>query len=695
MLDYENLRFDHVRLIKMDSTETYEFERELEAELSLLDEEYFGNRDEVEEIDIDAQSNNEGDSESESDEDIVPVELRELDLEEEKIIKEFKSLSCGCNKKGGLPCSDYFSEEELSKLRMSMAELEKDQLDMVILSQISAHHYSGEIVGHRTEAELQNRGSRAKDYTVFFYQSKSICLKTFLFIHYIGKKRFRNLLKHYQVNGVVPRRHGNIKRKPWHAARLCEKEHVIDFVKNIAEAHALPLPGRLPKFYDYNIMLLPTHFTKASVYREYTEATEAASIRCFGYREFCRLWAEVIPYIRVLPPADDLCHVCPENTTLILKSANLSEDEKTERLLAAQHHLECAKVQRNYYRKCVKSSRANVVDSQELPALTLSYSFDHAQQIHYPNSPQQPGPLYFKTPRKCGIFGVCDEGNITQVSYLIDEAQSCGKGANTIISMVHHYLENYTHGEESIALHADNCVGQNKNNAMVWYLAWRVKVGLNKSCELNFMLVGHTRFSPDRFFGLIKRKYRRTRVSSLKEIVEVVESSTTCLKNLVYVIGEENSSMPFQYYDWATFLGNYFIQIPQITSYQHFRVSKDHPYTVFVRHFANKEETTISILKENINISMALPSILQPSGLSFERQQYLFEHIRPFCEEKYRDITCPDPTRGQGKKRPQPQTTETSVKKAKHLCSYCRNPGHTKTKKGQISCPQLLKTKKH
>ena len=57
----------------MDSTETYEFERELEAELSLLDEEYFGNRDEVEEIDIDAQSNNEGDSESESDEDIVPV----------------------------------------------------------------------------------------------------------------------------------------------------------------------------------------------------------------------------------------------------------------------------------------------------------------------------------------------------------------------------------------------------------------------------------------------------------------------------------------------------------------------------------------------------------------------------------------------------------------------------------------------
>ena len=147
---------------------------ELQAELSLIDEEYFGDRNEVEEEDIDIQS---CDSESES-ENIVNVELRELDQEEEAIIKEFKSSSCGCKKKGGLPCSSYFSEEELSKLRMSMAELDNDQLDMVILSQISAHHYSGELLGHRTEAELQERDTRAQDYTIFFYQSKSICLKT-------------------------------------------------------------------------------------------------------------------------------------------------------------------------------------------------------------------------------------------------------------------------------------------------------------------------------------------------------------------------------------------------------------------------------------------------------------------------------------------------------------------------------------
>ena len=40
---------------------------------------------------------------------------------------------------------------------------------------------------------------------------------------------------------------------------------------------------------------------------------------------------------------------------------------------------------------------------------------------------------------------------------------------------------------------------------MIQYLAWRVIAGLNESVELSFMLVGHTKFAPDRFFGLLKK----------------------------------------------------------------------------------------------------------------------------------------------------------------------------------------------
>ena len=114
---------------------------------------------------------------------------------------------------------------------------------------------------------------------------------------------------------------------------------------------------------------------------------------------------------------------------------------------------------------------------------------------------------------------MCDEGTSSQVNYLIDEAQSCGKGANSIVSMVHHFLQNFAHGANNILLHADNCVGQNKNNTMIQYLAWRVITGLSTSCELSFMI---PKFSPDRFFGMIKRKYRRTKIDSLTQLAEMV-----------------------------------------------------------------------------------------------------------------------------------------------------------------------------
>jgi hypothetical protein len=42
---------------------------------------------------------------------------------------------------------------------------------------------------------------------------------------------------------------------------------------------------------------------------------------------------------------------------------------------------------------------------------TRYYSWDYAQQVHFPHHAQQVGPIYFKTPRKCNVFGVCSEGS--------------------------------------------------------------------------------------------------------------------------------------------------------------------------------------------------------------------------------------------------------------------------------------------
>ena len=112
---------------------------------------------------------------------------------------------------------------------------------------------------------------------------------------------------------------------------------------------------------------------------------------------------------------------------------------------------------------------------------------------------------YFLTPRKCALFGVCCEAIRRQVNYLIDEASDTGKGSNSIISLLHHFFKFHGLGEREVHLHADNCIGQNKNNMMLQYLLWRTVVGLHDKITLSFLIVGHTKFSPDWCFGLLKQ----------------------------------------------------------------------------------------------------------------------------------------------------------------------------------------------
>ena len=176
----------------------------------------------------------------------------------------------------------------------------------------------------------------------------------------------------------------------------------------------------------------------------------------------------------------DLCLTCQQNTSKLLRSANLPDNEKSQCVLAQQEHLNCVQTEREFYRNTCSESKNNLqrladtieFDEPHDPCsidAVIRYSFDFAQQIHIPSNPMQLGPIYFKTPRKCGIFGVMSEAVPQQVNYLIDEASDVGKGANSTISYVHHYFQNHGLGETCVHLHADNCSGQNKNNCFLWY----------------------------------------------------------------------------------------------------------------------------------------------------------------------------------------------------------------------------------
>ena len=94
--------------------------------------------------------------------------------------------------------------------------------------------------------------------------------------------------------------------------------------------------------------------------------------------------------------------------------------------------------------------------------------------------------------------------------------------ADIVISYVHRFLKTHSQGETKLLLHADNCSGQNKNNALMHYLAWRTLARRYKEIHISFMILGHTKFAPDHFFGSFKRKFQMCNVETMQDMAQVV-----------------------------------------------------------------------------------------------------------------------------------------------------------------------------
>ena len=88
---------------------------------------------------------------------------------------------------------------------------------------------------------------------------------------------------------------------------------------------------------------------------------------------------------------------------------------------------------------------------------------------------------------------------------------------------------------------------------MMQYFCWRVITGKNPNAKLSFMIAGHTKFSPDRFFGLLKKMYQQTDVSSLGHIESVVRRSTVNGRNIPLSTVDSTGKRNVVWYNWSDF----------------------------------------------------------------------------------------------------------------------------------------------
>ena len=490
-------------------------------------------------------------------------------------------FDCGCKLANGKPCIEALDKEAVQAMKCDTNGLSHDELDMVILGQIAASHRA------------------AVNKTTFHFNGQRICRSMFLYLHNISRARLTALVTHYSTKGLTPRTHGNTKRLPHNATSYDTIKEIVRFILNLAEEQALVLPGRVPGYHRSDLQLLPSSTSKSAIWLKYCESC-SDNRRAVSRKTFCSLWQELVPHVIIMKPMTDLCWECQKNSTLIQRASNTTNEEKSAAIEKALKHIRRAEAERKSYNTITAECKSVIRHMYDIngsfvpppPNCTIPpctgpqkahYSFDYAQQVHYPANPLQPGPIYFLTPRKCSLFGVWCESISRQINYLCDEIVDTGKGSNSVISNLHHFFGNHGLGEKHLYLHADNCAGQNKNNILLRYLAWRVMVGLHKSITLSFLLVGHTKFSPDWCFGLVKRLYRRSQVNCLDDIVKVVESSAHC--NVAQLIGNQEGDIIVPSFDWLTFFDPHFRRFKDIKKYHHFYVTQERPGIVSAKEY--------------------------------------------------------------------------------------------------------------
>ena len=426
-------------------------------------------------------------------------------------------------------------------------------------------------------------------------------------------------------------------------------QNAASFIDSYTQREGLSLPGRGPGCKSFRIKLLHTSTTKAELWRLYKHTAEVRGYTLVGYTKFVQTRND---FIKIMQPSMDPCHTCQENTEKTSGCSGVSEEDETSAIEAHQNHLRRAKPEWEIYNSALDASKDFIKWHQTISLLsgsrpsslkgTVHYFYDYAQQVHYPSNPQQPAPIYFKTLRKCGIFGICCESLPRQMKYLIDESFATGKGANATISYVHNFLKNHGAGETDVHLHADNCGGNNKHKYVLWYWCWRFIHRLHESVRYSSLVAGHMKFSPDWCSGLMKQRLRRTFISSLFDILKANDKSTLRSVNCGKLVGLHDGSALVKTYDWVSDLASYFKKLRGISKLYHFRLNRHDPGKVFYREYADLPDREFQLLKDiNRLPPCVLPLQVLPGGVDEEQRRYLHHEICEFSRPGTEYLVAP------------------------------------------------------
>ena len=123
-------------------------------------------------------------------------DIRAEDMADEAVCQKF---GCGCSEN----CYKKFSPSHLIQQRYELAELSRDELDLVVMSQLMATtHFQSTTTGRKNKKIPR---VRSKMYSTFYHSGERICKSTFLFLHNVGEGKLKRIKSSFLNNGLKSR----------------------------------------------------------------------------------------------------------------------------------------------------------------------------------------------------------------------------------------------------------------------------------------------------------------------------------------------------------------------------------------------------------------------------------------------------------------------------------------------------------
>ncbi|XP_033764064.1 uncharacterized protein LOC117345170 [Pecten maximus] len=325
-------------------------------------------------------------------------------------------------------CLRQFRSNDVVENRINVSAMDSETRDVLIMGQLQACGTS--------KGEVTKQGKDRKRHK-FDYQfmNSPVCKDCFLFVNNIGDKLLKNIRKHLYKEGAVPRVHGNTNRTPKHAVNYNDAQQVVKFITRFADQFGLPQPAAPRGRDDIPPVYLPGKESYKTVHQQYAEAYGSKDDnRVLSETTFRRIWHRVVHHVKFMTPRTDVCHKCEQFRDLIQQSR--TEEEKLSATEAFSDHIKSAQRERDHYRSVCAAAKEEL-DGQprsESPVTPCSkdlknvhYTFDFAQSVLLPTHCRQEGALYFLSPFKVNLFGICNDGRTLQHNYVFGESQSIGE----------------------------------------------------------------------------------------------------------------------------------------------------------------------------------------------------------------------------------------------------------------------------